>query len=221
MSARTRAIVAAALAIAAVVALVVAFTGESAPALHLERPARDPAVVGAPGPATRRRRGRRAASAARARPELRRRRHLLPRAGRGAVLAVPQPRHAAHRRVHPEGARRGGDARDVAPDFTYETRSSHRPQPDDGSVDVWLVGGGDPVLAHGDYAAFLQTQGETTRRRHDEPRDARRRHRGHGRAAGSPAGSSPTTPATTPSAIVPSGSASRTTRAATSARSAP
>ena len=113
MSARTRAIVAAALAIGAVVALVFAFSGESGTRLHFHRPSRDAVVVGASRAATCRRRRRRAAPATRARPELQWLRRVLPRAGRRPRPRVPERRHALDRRVDAEaarGRRRAGDA---------------------------------------------------------------------------------------------------------------
>jgi len=49
----------------------------------------------------------------------------------------------------------GGDAH-------FTTRAVAPAAPVDGRVDrLWLVGGGDPVLATGDYSAFLQSQGKT------------------------------------------------------------
>ena len=50
----------------------------------------------------------------------------------------------------------------LGPDSTFTTRVVAAQAPSDGAVDrVWLVGGGDPVLATGDYASFLQSQGKT------------------------------------------------------------
>ncbi len=47
----------------------------------------------------------------------------------------------------------------LGPDSTFQTRAVSSGPPADGRVDqLWLVGGGDPVLATGDYASFLQSQ---------------------------------------------------------------
>ncbi|HXY91736.1 MAG TPA: D-alanyl-D-alanine carboxypeptidase/D-alanyl-D-alanine-endopeptidase, partial [Acidimicrobiia bacterium] len=50
----------------------------------------------------------------------------------------------------------------LGPDFVYETRVTAPAAPQDGAVDhLWLVGGGDPVLATDDYREYLQSQGKT------------------------------------------------------------
>jgi serine-type D-Ala-D-Ala carboxypeptidase/endopeptidase (penicillin-binding protein 4) len=50
----------------------------------------------------------------------------------------------------------------LGPDSTFQTRALASGPPDNGVVDqLWLVGGGDPVLATGDYAAFVQSQPKT------------------------------------------------------------
>ena len=50
----------------------------------------------------------------------------------------------------------------LGPDTTFQTRVVAPAAPADGTVDqLWLVGGGDPVLSTGDYVAFLQSQGRT------------------------------------------------------------
>jgi D-alanyl-D-alanine carboxypeptidase/D-alanyl-D-alanine-endopeptidase (penicillin-binding protein 4) len=50
----------------------------------------------------------------------------------------------------------------LGPDFTYETKAVAQAAPHDGAVDrLWLVGGGDPVLATNDYRDWLQMQGKT------------------------------------------------------------
>ena len=50
----------------------------------------------------------------------------------------------------------------LGPDSTFSTRVVAEQGPSDGAVDrVWLVGGGDPVLTTADYAGFLQSQGKT------------------------------------------------------------
>lgn len=47
----------------------------------------------------------------------------------------------------------------LGPDTTFQTRAVASAEPADGTVDqLWLVGGGDPVLATGDYVSFLQSQ---------------------------------------------------------------
>ncbi len=47
----------------------------------------------------------------------------------------------------------------LGPDSTFQTRAVSSGPPVDGRVDqLWLVGGGDPVLATGDYVSFLQSQ---------------------------------------------------------------
>jgi D-alanyl-D-alanine carboxypeptidase/D-alanyl-D-alanine-endopeptidase (penicillin-binding protein 4) len=47
----------------------------------------------------------------------------------------------------------------LGPDSTFQTRAVASAPPADGTVDqMWLVGGGDPVLATGDYVSFLQSQ---------------------------------------------------------------
>ena len=50
----------------------------------------------------------------------------------------------------------------LGPDSTFHTKVVASGSPSDGTLQqVWLVGGGDPVLATGDYAAFLQSQPKT------------------------------------------------------------
>jgi serine-type D-Ala-D-Ala carboxypeptidase/endopeptidase (penicillin-binding protein 4) len=50
----------------------------------------------------------------------------------------------------------------LTPDFTYETRATAPSAPADGTVDkLWLVGGGDPVLSTAPYAAFIQAKDKT------------------------------------------------------------
>jgi serine-type D-Ala-D-Ala carboxypeptidase/endopeptidase (penicillin-binding protein 4) len=50
----------------------------------------------------------------------------------------------------------------LGPESTFETRAVAAGPPNDGAVDqLWLVGGGDPVLSTGDYASFLQSQPHT------------------------------------------------------------
>lgn len=50
----------------------------------------------------------------------------------------------------------------LGPDSTFATRAVAPAPPADGAVDqLWLVGGGDPVLSTGDYVSFLQSQGKT------------------------------------------------------------
>jgi D-alanyl-D-alanine carboxypeptidase/D-alanyl-D-alanine-endopeptidase (penicillin-binding protein 4) len=50
----------------------------------------------------------------------------------------------------------------LGPDSTFQTRAVASGTPNGGTLDqLWLVGGGDPVLATGDYAAFLQSQPKT------------------------------------------------------------
>jgi D-alanyl-D-alanine carboxypeptidase/D-alanyl-D-alanine-endopeptidase (penicillin-binding protein 4) len=50
----------------------------------------------------------------------------------------------------------------LGPDSTFQTRVVASVPPDNGTVDqVWLVGGGDPVLSTADYAGFLQSQPKT------------------------------------------------------------
>ncbi|HEY3670986.1 MAG TPA: D-alanyl-D-alanine carboxypeptidase/D-alanyl-D-alanine-endopeptidase [Acidimicrobiia bacterium] len=47
----------------------------------------------------------------------------------------------------------------IGPDATFQTRAVASALPADGTVDqLWLVGGGDPVLATGNYVSFLQSQ---------------------------------------------------------------
>jgi D-alanyl-D-alanine carboxypeptidase/D-alanyl-D-alanine-endopeptidase (penicillin-binding protein 4) len=47
----------------------------------------------------------------------------------------------------------------LGPDSTFQTRVVAAGPPADGTLEqVWLVGGGDPVLSTGDYAAFQQSQ---------------------------------------------------------------
>jgi len=50
----------------------------------------------------------------------------------------------------------------LGPATTFETRVVANGEPNDGTLDrVWMVGGGDPVLTTGDYAAFLKSQPES------------------------------------------------------------
>jgi D-alanyl-D-alanine carboxypeptidase/D-alanyl-D-alanine-endopeptidase (penicillin-binding protein 4) len=50
----------------------------------------------------------------------------------------------------------------LGPDTTFQTRVVAAAPPADGTVEqVWLVGGGDPILATGDYVSFLQSQPKT------------------------------------------------------------
>jgi D-alanyl-D-alanine carboxypeptidase/D-alanyl-D-alanine-endopeptidase (penicillin-binding protein 4) len=50
----------------------------------------------------------------------------------------------------------------LGPDSTFTTRAVAPSAPSGGTVDrLWLVGGGDPVLATADYNSFLQSQGRT------------------------------------------------------------
>lgn len=50
----------------------------------------------------------------------------------------------------------------LGPDSTFTTRAVASAAPNDGTVEqLWLVGGGDPVLSTGDYVSFLQSQGKT------------------------------------------------------------
>jgi D-alanyl-D-alanine carboxypeptidase/D-alanyl-D-alanine-endopeptidase (penicillin-binding protein 4) len=50
----------------------------------------------------------------------------------------------------------------LGPDSTFQTRAVASGPPQNGTVDqLWLVGGGDPVLATGDYVSFLQSQPKT------------------------------------------------------------
>jgi D-alanyl-D-alanine carboxypeptidase/D-alanyl-D-alanine-endopeptidase (penicillin-binding protein 4) len=50
----------------------------------------------------------------------------------------------------------------LGPDSTFTTRAVASAAPSDGTVQqLWLVGGGDPVLSTGDYVSFLQSQGKT------------------------------------------------------------
>jgi len=50
----------------------------------------------------------------------------------------------------------------LGPDFTYETKVVAPSAPNNGTLDkVWLVGGGDPVIATDDYRDFLQSKGKT------------------------------------------------------------
>ena len=106
----------------------------------------------------------------------------------------------------------------LGPESTYQTRVVTAGEPVDGTVEqMWLVGGGDPVLATDEYRDIPADPGQDQRRRDDQPRHAGGQHRG--RACGaSPAASSPTTPATTASATSRRGR-SRTTPTATSVRS--
>ncbi len=162
MSARTRAIVAAALAIAAVIALVVAFTGESAPApttsgrlstpLWSARRVPQPVVdaVGA---------------------------QHLQRAldqsfsGSGVCFLVQADGHVLASR-NADTPLIGASTQKLlvaaaalttlTPDFTYETRVVAPSPPRDGSVDkIWLIGSGDPDLSTPAYAAFIQAKDKT------------------------------------------------------------
>jgi D-alanyl-D-alanine carboxypeptidase/D-alanyl-D-alanine-endopeptidase (penicillin-binding protein 4) len=50
----------------------------------------------------------------------------------------------------------------LGPDTTFQTKVVAAGPPDGGTVDrVWMVGGGDPVLSTGDYVGFLQSQPKT------------------------------------------------------------
>ena len=162
MSARTRAIVAAALAVGAVVALVVAFTGESAPAststgrlatpMWSARRVPQPVVdaVGA---------------------------QHLQRAldqsfsGAGVCFLVQADGHVLASRnadtpligASTQKLLVGAAAlATLTPEFTYETQVVAPSAPSDGSVDkIWLVGSGDPDLSTPPYAAFIQAKDKT------------------------------------------------------------
>ncbi len=50
----------------------------------------------------------------------------------------------------------------LGPDTTFDTRVVASGEPSNGAVDqVWLVGGGDPVLSTNDYVSFLKSQPES------------------------------------------------------------
>lgn len=50
----------------------------------------------------------------------------------------------------------------LGPDFTYETKAVAPSGVSEGSIDkLWLVGGGDPVLTTAPYAAFIQAKDKT------------------------------------------------------------
>ena len=53
----------------------------------------------------------------------------------------------------------------LGPDYTFTTSALASAAPADGTVDnLWLVGGGDPVLSTADYAAYLASDGRTVHR---------------------------------------------------------
>src|SRR3954471_22591998 len=162
MSGRTRAIVAAALAVAAVVALVVAFTGEAAPASTSASRLATPmwSVRRVPQPVV---------DAVGA--------QHLQRAldqsfgGSGICFLVRANGHvlASHNADTPLiGASTqkllvaAATLATLTPEFTYETKVVAPAAPNAGGVDkVWLVGSGDPTLSTSPYAAFIQAKDKT------------------------------------------------------------
>jgi D-alanyl-D-alanine carboxypeptidase/D-alanyl-D-alanine-endopeptidase (penicillin-binding protein 4) len=163
MSGRTRAIVAAALAVAAVIALVFAFTGDPAPA------ASDAGSIGTP------------LWSARRVPEpivslvgAQNLQHTLDQSftGDGVCFTVQADGEtvASHDADTPLiGASTqkllvGAAALSIlGPDFTYVTKVTAPAAPSNGSVDhITLVGAGDPGLVTSAYASYLSANGETS-----------------------------------------------------------
>jgi D-alanyl-D-alanine carboxypeptidase/D-alanyl-D-alanine-endopeptidase (penicillin-binding protein 4) len=162
MSARTRAIVAAALAIGAVVALVVAFSGESAPAANSTGRLATPLwsarrvpqpVVDAVGAQHLQRALDQSFSGSGVCFLVQADGHVL------ASRAADTPLIGASTQKLLVGA---AALATLTPDFTYETKVVAPSAPNDGSVDkVWLVGSGDPVLSTSSYAAFIAAKDKT------------------------------------------------------------
>src|SRR4051794_7374873 len=162
MNGRTRAIVAAALAIGAVVVLFVAFSGESSPAVTSSARLATPLwstrrvpqpVVDAVGA----QHLQRALDQSFSGPGV----CFLVQAD-GQVLAsrnADTPLIGASTQKLLVAA---ASLATLTPDFTYETRVVAPAAPNAGGVDkVWLVGSGDPTLSTSPYAAFIQAKDKT------------------------------------------------------------
>ena len=120
---------------------------------------------------------------------VRRRGNLLPRRRQRRAAGKPQSRHTAHRRVHPEDARRGGDARDARTGLHVrdEGRRARRTRQrvSRSALPRRQRGSG---ARHERVPRLPPDARKDERRRHHQPRYARRQHRRRRRATHAPGG---------------------------------
>ena len=177
--------IAAGLVLAAVVALVLAFTGDPSPSgAAPAAPGATPHVVGAARAAADRRRGRRPAPADRARPRggRRRRRASWWRTTARSWPAATSTRRWCRRRRRSSSSPLPRSTRS-APTSPSRPRllAPQAPASRAWSTSLWFVGSGDPVIATDEFVAFVDRAGTAPDHRVHPPRAARRpdRDRGH------------------------------------------